>query len=72
MSHYVFHIFIVYIFLSSSDSVSSLSVVIAHLSMSKLCSDEIDLDINSDNIVTQRKVVIYNGKPIVINIVVWE
>ena len=39
---------------------------------SKLCSDEIDLDINSDNIVTQRKVVIYNGKPIVINIVVWE
>lgn len=37
-----------------------------------LCGESTLLDVDSENVITQKKIVIYNGKPIVVNIVVWE
>lgn len=36
------------------------------------CAEKVNVTINSPNIVTQKKIVIYNGKPVVVNIYTWN
>lgn len=38
----------------------------------ELCGSGIELNVTAENIITQKKVVIYDGKPIVVNVVVWN
>lgn len=36
------------------------------------CAEKVNVSINARNIVTQRKIVLYNGKPVVVNIYAWD
>ncbi len=41
-------------------------------SCTTLCGSAIELNVSAENVVTQKKVITYKGKPVILNIVVWD